>query len=135
MRRLTSLYGESICDIVGHCSQSLTDPNAYIVIMAFTFFGPFQKIIRSFLTAARQITHMISFLAIAGDNARLCYTCNMNYVNIVYHCISECPCVQLERVSLWDKILQFNTGKYILLRGLDKETLTNVFGRLNSITV
>ena len=51
----------------------------------------------------------------------------MNNVNIVDHCISECPCVHLERVYLWDKILQFNPDVYILLRGLDKETLTNVF--------
>ena len=51
----------------------------------------------------------------------------MNYVNIVDHCISECPCVHLERVSLWDNILQSNPIVYILLRGLDKETLTNVF--------
>ena len=51
----------------------------------------------------------------------------MNYVNIVDHRISECPCVHLERVSLWDKILQFNPDVYILRRGLDKETLTNVF--------
>ena len=51
----------------------------------------------------------------------------MNYVNIVDHCISECPCVHSESVCLWDKILQLNLDVYILLRGLDKETLTNVF--------
>ena len=51
----------------------------------------------------------------------------MNYVNIVDHCISQCPCVHLENVSLWDKLLQFSPDIYILLRGLDKETLTNVF--------
>ena len=51
----------------------------------------------------------------------------MNYVNIVDHCITECPCVHLERVSLWDRILQFNPDVYILLRGLDKETFTNEF--------
>ena len=51
----------------------------------------------------------------------------MNYVNIVDHCISECPGVHLERVSLWDKSLQFNPDVYILRKGLDKETLTNVF--------
>ena len=51
----------------------------------------------------------------------------MNYVNIVDHCISECPCVHLERVSLWDKFLQFNPDVYILHRVLDKETPTNVF--------
>ena len=27
----------------------------------------------------------------------------MNYANIIDHCISECPYVHLERVSLWDK--------------------------------
>ena len=51
----------------------------------------------------------------------------MNYVYIVDHCISECPCVHSERVYLWDKILQFNPDVYISLRGLDKETLTNEF--------
>ena len=101
---------KSICGIVGHCSQSLTDSNAYIVIMEFILFGPFQ-----------------SFLAIDADNARLCYKCNMNYANIVDDCKSECPCVHLERVCLLDKILQFNPDGYILLRGLNKEKLTNVF--------
>ena len=51
----------------------------------------------------------------------------MNYVDTVDHCISECPCVHLERVSIWDRILQFNPDVYILLRGLDKETLSNEF--------
>ena len=37
------------------------------------------------------------------------------------------PLCPLKRVSLWDKVLQFNPDVYILLRGLDKETLTNVF--------
>ena len=36
-----------IYGIVGHCSQSLIDSNAYIVIMAFILFGPFQKITQS----------------------------------------------------------------------------------------
>ena len=51
----------------------------------------------------------------------------MNYVNIFDHCISECLGVHLERVFLWDKSLQFNPDVYILRKGLDKETLTNVF--------
>ena len=51
----------------------------------------------------------------------------MNYVNIIDHCISECPYVHLERVSLWDKIYQFNPDVYMFLMRLDKETLTNVF--------
>ena len=51
----------------------------------------------------------------------------MDYVNIVDHCISECPYVLSERVCLWDKILQFNPDVHILLMGLDKEKLTNVF--------
>ena len=51
----------------------------------------------------------------------------MNYVNIVDHCISECPCIHFERVSLLDKILQCNPDVYIMLGRLDKETLTNVF--------
>ena len=119
---------KSICGIVRHCSQSLTDSNAYIVIMAFILFGPFQKKkYPKLTTAAKSITQMISFLAIDADNARLCYKCNMIYFNIVDHCISECPCVHSERVCLWDKILQFNPDVYILLRGLDKEQLTNVF--------
>ena len=74
---------------------------------------------------------MISFLAIDADKAWLCCKCNRKYVNIEDHfiseCISECSCVHLERVSLGDKILQLNTDVYILLRGLDKETITNVF--------
>ena len=64
---------------------------------------------------------------IDADNARLCYRCNMNYVNIIDHCISECPYVHLERVSLWDKIYQFNPEVYMCLMRQDKETLTNVF--------
>ena len=51
----------------------------------------------------------------------------MNYVNIVDNCICECPCVHLKRVSIRDKILQSNQDVYILLRGLDKEILINVF--------
>ena len=87
----------------------------------------FSKNYPKLTTAAISITQMISFLAIDADNARLCCKCYTNYVNIVDHCISECPCVHLERVSLWDKILQLNPFVHILLRGLDKETLTNVF--------
>ena len=45
----------------------------------------------------------------------------MNYVHIVDYCISECPCVHLETVSLWDKILLFNPDVYIMHRN------TNVF--------
>ena len=51
----------------------------------------------------------------------------MNYINIVDHYISACPRVHFERVSLWDKTLQLNPNVYILLRRLDKETLTNIF--------
>ena len=61
------------------------------------------------------------------DNARVCFKCNTNYANIVDHCISEYPCVHLERVSLWDKFLQLNPDVYILHRVLDKATHTNVF--------
>ena len=78
-------------------------------------------------TAARSITQMIFFPGIDADNACLCCKCNMNDVNIVDHCISECPCDHVERVSLLDKMLQFNQDKHILFRGLDKETLTNLF--------
>ena len=53
----------------------------------------------------------------------------MNYVDIIDHCISECPYVHLERVSLWDKIYQFNPEVYMCLMRLDKETLTNISGR------
>ena len=98
----------------------------YIVIAIYS--KPcFSKNYPKLTTAAKSITQMISFLAIDADNARLCYKCNMNYFNIVDHCISECPFVHSERVCLWDKILQFNPDVYILLRGLDKEQLTNVF--------
>ena len=55
-------------------------------------------------SAARSLIQMTSFLTIDADNARLCYRCNMNYVNIIDHCLSECPYVHLERVYLWDKI-------------------------------
>ena len=52
----------------------------------------------------------------------------MNYVNIIDHCISECPYVHLERVYLWDTLYQFNPDVYMLLMRLDKKnTLTNVF--------
>ena len=34
------------------------------------------------------------------------------YVNIADYCISECPCVHLERVSLWHKIFS-STQTYI----------------------
>ena len=37
------------------------------------------------------------------------------------------PYVHSERVSLWDKIYQFNPDVYMFLVRLDKETLTNVF--------
>ena len=50
----------------------------------------------------------------------------MNYVNIIDRCISECPCVHLDIASLWENY-QFNTGVYILLRGLGEEALTNLF--------
>ena len=80
--------------------------------MAFILFGPFQ-ILPEATTAARSITQVISFLEIDTDNGRLGCKGNMNCVNIVDHCLSECPCVHLERVSLWDKILQFNTDVYI----------------------
>ena len=70
---------------------------------------------------------MTSFLTIDADNARLCYRYNMNYVNIIDHCISKCPYVHLERDSLWDKIYQFNPDVYMFLMRLDKETMTNVF--------
>ena len=78
-------------------------------------------------SAARSHIQMTSFLTIDADNAQLCYRCNMNYVNIIDHCISECPYVHLERVSLWDKIYQFNPEVYMCLMRQDKETLTNVF--------
>ena len=41
--------------------------------------------------------------------------------------ISEYPCFHLEIVSLWDKCFQFNPDVYILLMGLDKESMTNAF--------
>ena len=62
---------------------------------------------------------MISFLAIDADNARLCCKCNINYVNIV-----------VALVSAWNGFpsgIKFYPDVYTLLRGLDKETLTNVF--------
>ena len=59
----------------------------------------------------------------------VCDRCNMNYVNIIDHCISECPYVHLERVSLWDKIYQFNPDVYMFLMRLDKETLTTIARR------
>ena len=37
------------------------------------------------------------------------------------------PLCPFGKSILWDKSLQFNRDVYILLRGLDKETLTNVF--------
>ena len=88
------------------------------------------------ITAAKSIPQMISFLAIDADNVRLCYKCNIYYVNIANHCISECLCVHSERVCLWNKILQFNPDVYILLRGLDKEKLTHLFlgGALADLT-
>ena len=78
-------------------------------------------------SAARSFIQMTSFLAIDADNARLWYRCNMNYVNIIDHCISEYPYVYLEGVTLWDKIYQFNPDVYMFLMRLDKETLTNEF--------
>ena len=78
-------------------------------------------------SAARSLIQMTSFLTIDADNARLCYRCKMNYVNIIDHCISECPYVQLERDFLWDKIYQFNPDVYMFLMRLDKEILKNVF--------
>ena len=51
----------------------------------------------------------------------------MKYVNIIDQFISECPYVNLERVSLWDNIYQFLTDVYMFLMRLDTETLTNAF--------
>ena len=59
-------------------------------------------------------------------NGRLCYKCNKNYVNVVDHCISECPYLHLERTILWDKIHKFNPQAFIFLRKLDKVSLTSV---------
>ena len=56
------------------------------------------------LPAAKSIAQMISCLIDDADSVRLCVNCNNRYVNIIYHCISECTYVHLERVSLWDKI-------------------------------
>ena len=95
----------------------------YTIHFAWTLSKNYPKL----TSAARSLIQMTSFLTIDADNARLCYRCNMNYVNIIDHCISECPYVHLERVSLWDRIYQFNPDVYMFLMRLDKETLTNVF--------
>ena len=51
----------------------------------------------------------------------------MNYVNIIDQFISDCPYVNLERVSLWDNIYQFLPDVYMFLMRLDTETLINAF--------
>ena len=59
----------------------------YTIHFAWTLSKNYPKL----TSAARSLIQMTSFLTIDADNARLCYRCNMNYVNIIDHCISECP--------------------------------------------
>ena len=73
------------------------------------------------------IVQMISCLIDEADSVWLCANCNNGYANIVDHCISECTYVHLERVSLWDKIYQFDPNVYLYLRRLDKASLTSAF--------
>ena len=51
----------------------------------------------------------------------------MNYVNIIDQFISDCPYVNLERISLWDNSYQFLPDVYMFPMRLDTETLTNAF--------
>ena len=57
---------------------------------------------------------------------RLCANCNNGYDNIIDHCPGN-TYVHLERVSLWDKIYQFDPKVYLYLRRLDKASLTSAF--------
>ena len=79
------------------------------------------------LAAAKSIVQMISWLIDETDSVLLCANCNNGYVNIIDHCISECTYVHLERVSLLDKIYQFDPNVYLYLRRLDKASLTSAF--------
>ena len=79
------------------------------------------------IPAAKLIVLMISCLIDEADSVRTCANCNNSYVNIIYHCISECTYFHLEPVSLWDKINQFDPSLYQYLRRLDKASLTSVF--------
>ena len=79
------------------------------------------------IQAAKSIVQMISCLIDEADSVRLCANCNNSYVNIIDHCISECTYVHLERVSLWDKIYQFDPNLYQYVRRLVKASLTSAF--------
>ena len=67
------------------------------------------------------------YLIDESDSVLLSANCNNSYVNSIDHCISECTYAHLERVSLWDKIYQFDPNVYIYLSRLDKASLTSAF--------
>ena len=79
------------------------------------------------IPAANSIVQMISSLIDEADSVRLCANCNIYYVNIINHCISECTYVHLEQVSLWDKYYQLDPKVYQYIRRLDKAPLALAF--------
>ena len=91
------------------------------------FVWSISKLKPKLLPAAKSIVQKISCLIDKADSVRLCANCNNGYVDIIDHCISECTYVHLERVSLWDKIYQFDPNVYLYLRRLDKASITSAF--------
>ena len=82
-----------------------------------------RQVLFNFSSASRgQLVKMITSLPVKHSTS-----CTIGYANIIDHCISECTYVHLERVSLWDKIDQFDPNVYLYLRRLDKASLTSAF--------